>query len=90
MALDFYCWLTYKNFYSRRPSRIPWEALQVQFGAGYPETALGKRHFKSKFLGAHKKVGGVYPEALKLKAEANYLLYVPGYPDVSPLTPKET
>jgi hypothetical protein len=90
MALDVYSWLTYKNFYSRRPSRIPWESLQAQFGAGYPETALGKRHFKIKFIGAQKKVGEAYPEALKLQIEADYLLYVPGYPDISPIAPKET
>jgi hypothetical protein len=90
MALDFYCWLTYKNFYSRRPSRIPWEALQAQFGAGYPETAQGKRNFKKKISLVQKKVGEAYPEALKLQIEADYLLYVPGYPDISPIAPKET
>jgi hypothetical protein len=86
-ALDLYLWLTYRNFYARRESRIPWEALQRQFGAGYPETALGKRHFKSKFLEALKKVAEVYPEARKLRAETDVLVYVPGYPDVAPITP---
>jgi hypothetical protein len=90
MALDIYFWLTYKNFYSKRPSRIPWEALQAQFGAGYPDTPQGKRNFKKKFLLALQKVGTVYPEAQKLQAEADVLVYVPGFPDVSPLVPKET
>jgi hypothetical protein len=90
MALDIYCWLTYRNFYAQRPSRIPWEALQMQFGAGYPDTAQGKRDFKKNFLLALKKVGVAYPEAQKLRAETDYLLYVPGYPDVSPVVPKET
>jgi hypothetical protein len=90
MNLDIYCWLTYRNFYAKRPSRIPWETLQAQFGAGYPETALGKRHFKSKFLEALKKVGIAYPEAQRLQAETDVLVYVPGYPDVAPLVPKES
>ena len=87
MDLDIYCWLTYRNFYAQRPSRILWETLQAQFGAGYPETALGKRHFKSKFLEALKKVGNAYPEAQKLRAETDALIYVPGFPDVSPIVP---
>jgi hypothetical protein len=53
-----------------------------------PSTALGKRHFKSKFLEALKKVGEVYPEAQKLRAEQDVLVYVPGYPDVAPITPR--
>jgi hypothetical protein len=90
MALDVYCWLTYRNFYAKMPSRIPWEAMQMQFGAGYPMDARGKRNFKQNIMLALKKVGFVYPEALKLQVETDYLLYVPGYPDVSPLVPKVT
>jgi hypothetical protein len=89
MALDIYCWLTYRNFYAQRPIRILWETLQAQFGSGYPETAQGKRDFKKKFLLALKKVGIAYPEAQKLRAETDALIYVPGYPDVSPIVPSE-
>jgi hypothetical protein len=90
MALDIYSWLTYRNFYAKRSSRIPWEALQAQFGAGYPETAQGKRNFKKKFLLSLKKVSVAYPEAQKLRAETDVLVYVPGFPDVAPIVPKET
>jgi hypothetical protein len=86
-ALDLYLWLTYRNFYARRESRIPWKALQRQFGAGYPETTRGTLNFKRMFLLALKKVGEVYPEAQKLRAETDVLVYVPGYPDVAPVTP---
>jgi hypothetical protein len=68
MALDIYCWLTYRMSYLKAPAAIPWEALQRQFGAGYAETALGTRHFRESFLKALKKVGVVYPEA---RIEAN-------------------
>jgi hypothetical protein len=110
MCLDVYSWLSYRNFYAKRPSRIPWEALilakegtpeyrpsripwealQMQFGSGYPETTRGRLNFKRKFLLALKKVAVAYPEALKLQAETDVLVYVPGYPDVSPLIPNET
>ena len=90
MSIDIYCWITYRNFYAKRPSRIPWEALQMQFGAGYPETPQGKRNFKKNFLLALGKVAVAYPEALKLRAEPDVLVYVPGLPDVSPLVKKET
>ena len=35
MALDIYCWLTYRLSYLRKPTEIPWSALQMQFGAEY-------------------------------------------------------
>jgi hypothetical protein len=90
MALDVYCWLTYRNFYAQKSSRIPWEVLQAQFGAGYPETAQGTRNFKKKFLLALKKVREAYPEAQKLQVETDMLVYVPGYPDIAPLPPQKT
>ena len=35
LALDIYCWLTYRLSYLRKPTEIPWPALQMQFGADY-------------------------------------------------------
>lgn len=37
LALDIYCWLTYRASYLRRPTEIPWTALALQFGAGYAD-----------------------------------------------------
>lgn len=59
MALDIYCWLTYRMSYLKRPSVLPWEALQAQFGADYTLT----RQFKAAFLKHLKAVALVYPEA---------------------------
>jgi len=36
LALDIYCWLTYRLSYLRKPAEIPWPALQMQFGADRP------------------------------------------------------
>jgi hypothetical protein len=82
LALDIYMWLTYKNSYAKKPVIISWESLQLQFGAGYPETAQGKSDFKRKFKYALKKIGVVYPETRKLSIEATGLKFVPGLPHV--------
>ena len=63
MALDIYCWLTYRMSYLRKSTMIPWEALQMQFGAGYPFTPQGKRDFKKAFLAHLVKVRTVYSAA---------------------------
>jgi len=85
MAVDLYIWITYRNSYASKPFYIPWEALQMQFGAGYPFNAQGKRDFKRKFLEALKKVALAYPDAGKLRDEGKNLLFVPGRPDVPKL-----
>jgi len=59
MALDIYCWLTYRSSYAKRDSIIPWPALAVQFGAEYGRV----RDFKAAFLGELKKVTLIYSDA---------------------------
>ena len=78
MGLDIYMWLTYKNSFSKNSITIPWESLQLQFGASYPETAQGKADFKRKFRAALKKVCVAYGEARKLEITQEGLKYVPG------------
>jgi len=73
MALDVYCWATYRTSYLKRQTEIPWAALQMQFGADYKRT----RAFKDKFLEALKKVELVYPE-LKADAGDKGLILKPG------------
>jgi hypothetical protein len=63
MALDIYCWLTYRMSYLKQSSTIPWEILQIQFGADYAATPQGLRDFRRAFLRELKKVQVVYPEA---------------------------
>lgn len=59
MALDIYCWLTYRMSYVRKPVVVPWEALEAQFGAQYNT----KYDFKKNFIKQLKKVRVVYPAA---------------------------
>ena len=65
LALDTYCWLTYRASYAKRPSIIPWSALALQFGSDYAEL----RFFKRAFLEELRKVVTVYGGA---QVEATY------------------
>lgn len=59
LALDVYCWLTYRLSYTRKPLVVPWEALEAQFGSDYSET----RYFRRNFAQRLKAVCSVYPDA---------------------------
>jgi len=63
MALDLYCWLTYRMSYLKRHTEIPWGALQAQFGANYPTTTRGRLDFKRNLLKHMGKIHAVYKEA---------------------------
>lgn len=63
LALDIYCWLTYRMSYLKRPTTIQWGTLQEQFGVGYPHTLRGRLDFKRKFKQQLKRVLIVYPDA---------------------------
>ena len=82
MALDIYCWLTYRLFYLRKPTMIPWLILQMQFGADYPATGQGLRDFKKNFLKHLRAVHVLYPEA-KVEDGEGGLLLNPSKPHVA-------
>lgn len=87
MALDIYCWLTYRMSYLRKPITIPWEGLQMQFGADYPLTQRGTLNFKAKFKMHLKKVLKIYkdakvedsPKGLKLKPSKTHIPRLPAH-----------
>jgi len=72
LALDAYCWLTYKASYTKRPSVIPWSALALQFGSDYKLV----RQFKAAFLAELRKVVTVYG-AVQVEATDDGLLVRP-------------
>ena len=78
MALDIYCWLTYRASYAKRDSTIPWPALAVQFGAEYGRV----RDFKAAFLAELRKVTLVYPDA-RLAVTDTGLLVKPSRPHIA-------
>lgn len=76
MALDIYCWLTYRMSYLKKSSTIPWEALKVQFGADYAQDVQGTRNFKKAFLRELRKVDLFY--RANVESEGNGLTLKPG------------
>ncbi|MCP4278792.1 MAG: pirin [Alteromonas sp.] len=77
MALDIYCWLTYRMSYLKEKILIPWCALETQFGSDYQLT----RQFKNKFLHQLKTVSIIYPEA-KIEDGGTGLILMPSKPHI--------
>lgn len=57
MSIDIYVWLTYRMSYLKRVTTVPWEALELQFGADYKRMV----DFRANFIKALRKVLLVYP-----------------------------
>lgn len=63
LAIDIYCWLTYRMYTLKRDTLIPWDKLFLQFGTGYADTPSGRYAFKKKFNEQLKKVLLMYSKA---------------------------
>lgn len=81
LALDIYCWATYRASYAKRPSTIPWAALAAQFGSDYKLV----RQFKAAFLGELRKVATVYP-GVAFETSDDGLLVKPTLPHIRKAT----
>lgn len=77
MAIDIYCWLTYRNATLERNTKVPWEALMQQFG-----TEAAKHKFRENFERNLKDVLVLYPQA-KLKTDSAGLLLIPSPPSIA-------
>ncbi len=84
LALDIYCWLTYRMSYLDRRTDIPWGLLQLQFGSDYAESGEGRRNFKKNFLLQLRKVKAIYKDA-KIEDGDRALILLPSKPHI----PKE-
>jgi len=84
MALDIYCWLTYRMSYLKQPTAITWPQLQAQFGAGYADNENGIKNFQRSFTQQLKKVLVVYPEA-NIDTARGRLILKPSRPHVAKL-----
>lgn len=77
LAMDIYLWLSYRLFVARRPTLVPWEALQAQFGSQTERPRRFKQSFTSKLI----LISLVYPEAVFKEVDKGLMLY----PSPSPL-----
>jgi len=71
LAIDLYVWLTYRMSYLKKPTLVPWEGLQNQFGADYARP----RDFRRKTLAHLQDVLRVYPAVRVGQADAGLRLY---------------
>ena len=78
MALDAYCWLTYRASYAKTVSTIPWAALAMQFGSDYARV----RDFKAAFIAELRKVATVYSGA-QFEATEIGLIVKPSLPHIT-------
>ena len=81
MALDIYCWLTYRASYLKKATEVSWAGLQGQFGADYARTGQGPRDFRRSFIRHLKAVQTVYRDA-KATPTPSGLLLSPTVPHV--------
>lgn len=84
LAIDIYCWLTYRMFTLKKDLLIPWDKLFLQFGTGYADTSSGHYAFKKKFIGQLKKVSLIYSQAA-LSVVDNGLYLKPSPPHILPI-----
>ena len=63
LAIDLYCWATYRISYHKGNTRVTWQQLKAQLGTGYPNTPQGMRDFKKKVIKAIEDVKAAWPEA---------------------------
>lgn len=82
LALDIYCWITHRVSYLKKPTTIPWGALQVQFGSNYANNAQGVRNFKRHFLKELHTVHCIY-NAFKAENREVGLTIKPSKPHIS-------
>jgi len=79
LAIDLYVWLTYRMSYLKKPTLVPWEGLQNQFGADYARP----RDFQRRLVRFLRLVLGVYPSA-RVRQTGRGLRLLPSPPHVSP------
>ena len=79
LAMDVYCWLTYRYFRMPRPAFITWKQLSAQFGNVFANA----KHFKPKFICALHRVSLFYPKA-KYSISARGLCLYPSPTHVPP------
>ena len=71
LAIDLYVWLTYRMSYLKKPTLVPWEGLQNQFGADYGRP----RDFRRRALIHLESVVRVYSAVRVGHADAGLRLY---------------
>lgn len=62
LAIDLYCWITYRLAIHRGFTRLTWRQLRGQLSAGFADTPQGMRDFRRQVRLALGKIKTVWPE----------------------------
>lgn len=97
LAIDVFCWLTYRSFTSRTPFVVPTKELMKQFGTRLdPENSADRRDFMRKFEKAIGKIHEVWPESGAVLKNGEQRVHVRGatkgvivYPFLNPSVPRK-
>ena len=79
MALDIYCWLSYRLHALKAPTPVTWSALKAQFGAGFSKLAQFKYKFQPNLVLALALYRGA-----KVETNERGLILYPSRPPVAP------
>ena len=79
LALDLYAWMTYRYFYLKKETLIPWRLLSHQFGSDYTRV----RDFKEKLKAYLVAVHTAYPAA-RFDMDDRGLTLKPSPPSIQP------
>ena len=71
LAIDLYVWLTYRMSYLRKPTVVPWESLEAQFGADYGRP----RDFRRRVSKLLESILRTYPTARISLTDTGIRLY---------------
>jgi len=77
LAIDLYCWLTYRVSYLQKETVVTWQQLHEQFGADYSNI----KEFARKARRALRLIKLVWPD-LKVETPRGRLIIYPGKPHV--------
>lgn len=78
-ALDLYCWLAYRCWKLKKPTKIQWNSLMYQFSDHPQDSAL--RSFKQRFKTALKAALLVYPQC-RVDVRRDYIILFPSEPPI--------
>jgi hypothetical protein len=79
-ALDLYCWLAYRCWKLKKPTKIRWSSLIYQFSDNPKTSAM--RSFKPRFKTALKSALLVYP-GCRVEMHDEYIVLHPAKPPIS-------
>ena len=85
LGLDLYLWLTYRTFSLKRPLRLTWKQLYLQFGTD-PAKSDNKfivRNFRQNVLRELKKIKLAWPK-LNYATAPGLLILLPSTPAIPP------